>query len=211
MPIDVTVPGRAGRRRGGIKVHSAATLRAVDRAIVRGIPSTNAARTLLDLSDVVEPRALRRAVEKAEILRIFDAGAIADALGSARGRRGAPILRGLLDERAVGCSVTRSELEERFLTLCDTAAIAAPRVNHSLAVAGVFVEADFVWRAERLIVEADGHRFHSTRRAFEHDRERDRRLLVAGWRVFRCTWRQITEEPDEIAASIQTLLGETHA
>jgi len=58
-----------------------------------------------------------------------------------------------------------------------------------------------------LIAELDGHRVHSTRRAFEHDRRRDQRLMLAGYRVVRFTWRQVTSEPATAIAILRTLLA----
>ena len=56
---------------------------------------------------------------------------------------------------------------------------------------------------------ATASRAHGTREAFERDRARDRALQVAGWRVIRLTWRQLKEEPDNIAEQLATLLAET--
>ncbi len=104
-------------------------------------------------------------------------------------------------------TITRSKLEERFLALCEGAGIPRPRVNERLIIDEETVEVDFLWPDARLIVEVDGHRFHATRQAFERDRMRDHRLLVAGWRVVRCTWRQLAQHPAEIAHAIRALLA----
>jgi very-short-patch-repair endonuclease len=61
----------------------------------------------------------------------------------------------------------------------------------------------------RLVAELDGYDTHGTRRAFERDRERDRKLQVAGYRVIRITWRQLTDEPDTIASELRELLRDT--
>jgi very-short-patch-repair endonuclease len=66
---------------------------------------------------------------------------------------------------------------------------------------------DFLWRRERLIVETDGYRTHGTRQAFERDRRRDQRLVLAGWRVIRVTWRQLTREPMQVAGTLARLLA----
>ena len=57
-----------------------------------------------------------------------------------------------------------------------------------------------------MIVEIDGFRYHSTRRAFERDRARDAALQAAGYRVVRFTWRQITHEAHAIVAQLAVLL-----
>jgi very-short-patch-repair endonuclease len=48
---------------------------------------------------------------------------------------------------------------------------------------------------------------HLTRRAFEDDRRRDVALTLAGYRVVRFTWRQVTECPDEVARAVRGLLS----
>jgi very-short-patch-repair endonuclease len=66
---------------------------------------------------------------------------------------------------------------------------------------------DFLWRDARLIVEADSRRVHGTATAFEKDRQRDQRLAVAGWTVIRCTWHQVTNEPERLTQTLQALLS----
>jgi very-short-patch-repair endonuclease len=204
--VDVTSPTRAGRGLRGIAVHSAATLEPRDVVVVRGIPCTSLARTLLDLAEVVDRRQLERAYEQAEVLRLLDVDEIADVLARASGRRGAPLLGALLRDHA-GAFLTRSELEELVLALCRTAGLPDPRVNHWIALSGGGVEVDFAWPERRLVLEADGYGVHGTRHAFENDRLRDQRLLLAGWRVVRATWRQAETEPRRLAELLAELLG----
>ena len=71
--------------------------------------------------------------------------------------------------------------------------------------------ADFAWPERRLIVEVDGFRFHSHRRAFERDRKRDQAHVLAGYRVIRITWRQLDEEPLSVVATIATALSASRA
>jgi very-short-patch-repair endonuclease len=73
---------------------------------------------------------------------------------------------------------------------------------------GIAYQADFLWRAERLIVETDSRAFHSHRAAFESDRLRDQRLTFAGFTVVRFTWRQVTREPDRVARTVGRLLAQ---
>jgi very-short-patch-repair endonuclease len=69
-------------------------------------------------------------------------------------------------------------------------------------------EVDCVWPEQRLIVELDGHAFHSPAHSFEEDRARDRRLEAAGWHVLRVTWRQLHEEPELLEADLRQLLSQ---
>jgi predicted transcriptional regulator of viral defense system len=195
---DITLPGPSARPRPGIDVHRSATLQAADVTTVDGIPCTSVARTLLDLADVVDRRGVERAVDQAEVQRVFDLRAVNEVLSRAAGRRGAGVLRQVLAEYD-GPTLTHSELEERFHEICRRAGVPKPEVNAWIPLDGGAVKADFLWRAERLIVETDGWATHGTRRSFEDDRRRDRRLRLAGWDVVRFTWRDVEREPEETA------------
>jgi very-short-patch-repair endonuclease len=177
-------------------------LDARDVTSVGAIPCTTVARTLVDLAGVVTRRELERACERAEQLRVFDLGALVAALDRAGPRPGVAALRSLLAE-GLGETHTRSELEERFLELCRSAGLPRPQPNAWLGV----LEVDFLWSAQRLVVETDGRAFHGTPQAFERDRDRDRRLLLAGYRVVRFTWRQVTGTPEVVAETVRALLG----
>jgi very-short-patch-repair endonuclease len=110
-------------------------------------------------------------------------------------------------ERGIKPALTRSELEDVFLTVLETHGLPRPEVNVDLRLGDRFIEADFLWREQRLIVEVDGHGTHGTRAAFERDRERDRILQAHGWRVVRITWRQLHDDPGAIGVDLLRLLG----
>jgi very-short-patch-repair endonuclease/predicted transcriptional regulator of viral defense system len=206
--VDVTAPGRRRRAIRRIEAHRSRTLGPRDATCVKNIPCTSVARTLVDLAEVVDGRALERACEQAEILNLFNADALEDALVRARGRHGAPRLRAVLGAAVPAETPTRSELEERFLAVCRAARLPRPEVNAWIPLAsGEGVEADFLWREQALIVETDGHATHGTRRAFERDRRRDQRLALAGYRVIRFTWRQVASGPGEVAQTVGQLLA----
>jgi hypothetical protein len=207
--IDVTVPGRTCRKHSGIDLHRSRTLTPEDTTEVDRIPCTTVARTQLDLADVVNRRALERAYDQAEILERFDLRALHDQLARNGGRRALAVVRAILDEHYSGTTATWSELEERFLALIRSAGAPTPEVNAWVAPddGEPAIRVDFIWRASGLIVETDGRRFHNTRRAFETDRRRDQRLTLAGWRVVRVTWGQLTREPERVAELMIALLA----
>ncbi len=205
--VDVTVPTRSPRSSQGVLVHRPRSLSERDRTAVRSIPCTSVARTLVDLAGVVNRRQLERACNQAEVLRLFDHRAVAEALNRGRGRRGAALLRRVLADSARAHTFTRSELEERFLALCRSAGLPQPRVNAWVELApGDGLEVDFLWPAQRIIAETDGRAAHATRWAFENDRRRDQRLIAAGYTVVRFTWDQVTSRPQEVDATLAGLI-----
>ena len=205
--IDVTAPGSRGRSRPGIRVHSALTLTARDVTVVDNIRCTTLARTLLDIAEDATPREIERACEQAELQRLLDMTEIDDVLRRATGRRGARLLRAVLSEHRIGSTLTRNDLEEAFLQICRDAALLPDGANVWIPYPeGGGAEADFLWRARKLIAEVDGRDPHTTRAAFESDRRRDQRLATLGWRVVRFTWRQVAHDSRHVAATLSALL-----
>jgi very-short-patch-repair endonuclease len=206
--VDVTAPSRRGRIPAGIRAHRNGSLDLTDRTDVRGIPCTTVGRTLLDLAGVVPTWELRKAIAEAEVLRILDHAALRQLVRCSRGRRGVARLRLLLDELDPATKRTRSEMERRFLRTCVRAGLPRPEVNVSLNIEKHRLKPDFLWRDAGLIIEADSRRFHDTSSAFQHDRRREQRLQLAGWRVSRCTWEQVEYEPRRLADTIRGLLAQ---
>lgn len=188
--VELTTPAwRPGP--ANVRVHARAV--PPDEASERdAIPVTTVPRTLVDLAAVLAPPELRRAVEQAEALRLADLLSLDAVVTRHHRRHGVRHLRAIVEE-GVTATVTRSELERRFLALVELHALPRPQVNAGVRVGDHWIEADCVWRTPRVIVELDGHAYHSTRAAFERDRRRDRQLQVAGWRVVRLTWRQLAD------------------
>jgi hypothetical protein len=206
--IDVMVPGTASRDRPGIDAHSSVTLTPIDTTLVDNIPVTTVARTALDVAAVVPRRAVERALDQAEVLEVFDLRALNDQLDRNPHHPGAPVLRAILAEHAVGSTVTWSHLEELCLEVARAAGVPPPEINAWIDPEDGEppVRADFVWRAQKVNVEADGRRFHQTQWAFENNRRRDQRLFRAGWRPVRLTERQLREERSRIVALLVDLL-----
>jgi hypothetical protein len=203
---DVTIPGPRARPRPGVRVHSSTTLTAPDITTVDDIPCTSVARTLVDVGEREPARLVERAIDQAEVLGVFDLRAISEALERAGPRRGPGVLKGILAELGQP-TLTDRELEELMLELIRAAGLPQPAVNAWITGDGWAYKADFLWRVERLVVETDSRAFHSSRRAFEHDRLRDQRLTLAGYTVVRFTWRQLLREPHRVQTVVRDLLA----
>jgi len=201
--IDVTVPG--GRRsRPGIRFHRTA-LPADEITTRHGIPTTTPSRTILDLAAELTRDRLERAISELERLHLPDPVSLHELLTRHPHSRGSKSLRQILADFEP--TLTRRELEHRFLTFLATADLPRPEINFALVLAGNRqITPDCLWRRHRLIVELDGRDTHARRAAFESDRSRDRALTVAGYRVIRITWRQLRDERRAIAADLSELL-----
>jgi predicted transcriptional regulator of viral defense system len=198
--VDVLSP-RDRRPKRGIAHHRTRSLPPGDVTVIEGIPVTTVARTLLDLAGVARPRQLERALDQAEVLGTFDLAAIEAILARANGHRGAARLRAALALQQRSSTLTRSGLEEAFLTLVDAAALPRPRLNVRLC--GFTVDA--YWPESGLVAEIDSFRYHRRRRSFEADRRRDIALQTAGLRVVRVTDTRIEFEPEGVVEDLVRL------
>jgi predicted transcriptional regulator of viral defense system len=208
-PIDVTAPNRRGRSPRGVAAHRDGSLQPIDKTTLHGIPCTSVVRTLLDFAAVEPEWKARTAVAQAEVLRILDRQRLRALLKRSRRRRGVARLRLILDTIHPQTNRTRSELERLFLGICARSTIPQPEVNVWLpAPDGKRYQADFLWRDAGRIIEADSRRFHDTDSSFLSDRKRQQQLELAGWRVSRCTWEEVEQEPRRLALTIQGLLDQ---
>jgi hypothetical protein len=207
--VDVTIPLRSARVRPGIQIRRSITLTSADVTTVDNIPCTTVARTLFDLADIVSRRPLERAFDQAQIIDALNVLAIEDQLGRNRTRPAAGKVQAILTEHYVGSTPTWTELEDAFLALCRARALPQPAVNEFIVLpdGGPAIRADFVFRAQRVVVETDSRTFHLTNQAFEQDRDRDQRLSAYAWRPFRATWLQIISRPEIVGTRLEALLA----
>ena len=198
-PMHVRVPTTTGRARDGIRFHRGTVEGPVT---TEGIPTTTPARTIVDLSATEQESVVERALNEAFVQRRATAAQVL-ALVDGRPCRGKAVLGRLL-AAAQGPQVSRSEAEQRARQLIRRAGLPQPRTNQRL----LEYEVDFLWPDRRFVLEVDGYAFHTTRRAFERDREKDATLIASGYTVARVTWRQLTETPEAVVARLgRALLG----
>ena len=173
-----------------------------DCGVLEAVPVTTVVRTILDLAAVLTEPQLEDAVNEAELRRLFDLTALEERLRGAPGRRGRCRLGRVLDLWRPP-QLTRSAAERRFLELCAEHGLPTPQSNTWAAGH----EVDFLWPAARLAVEVDGAAVHRTRRAFELDRRRDRKLAAEGIHVVRVTWRDLDGESKPLARELAAILA----
>ena len=151
--------------------------------MVDGIPVTSVPRTIFDLATVLPARQLERALNEMEVRGLTDRLSVPDLLQRYPRRRGTATVRRLLEGRTGSAGVTRSELEERFIALLDAHGLPRPRTNVDIAIQGRFIQPDFLWAKQRLIVELDGRAAHAPPGPSSGTASATACSLADGWRV----------------------------
>ena len=187
-PIHVSVLSQS-RSRTGIEVHRRAELKTTTRD---GIRVTTPAQTLIDIAHTWDAGELEQAIGEADLRRLVSLRALRTAATRA-GRPGAPLRRVI--ERAT-FRVTQSELERRLLRIVAKAALPTPETQTRFGKHRV----DFYWPAGRVVLEADGGRFHRTAAQQTRDRKRDQAHFRAGRIPLRVTHAQVFFNPAEVIA-----------
>jgi len=196
------LPASTSRRSGppGVRLHVAA-LPAGHVVTCHGMPVTSVARTVIDLARtssfpagvVAADSALRiNKTAKAELQSVIAA---------------CPRWPGLQVARQVAAFCdgrSESVLESVSRVAFRGQGLPAPElqvwVGDETEVIG---RADFLWRTQRTIAEADGAIKYADPSRAMAQLERDARLREAGFEVVHFTWQGITQAPGQVAASIQ--------
>jgi very-short-patch-repair endonuclease len=177
----------------GIVVHRPRALAEDDIVEDQGVRVASPARVLLDIaSEGASRRQLERALDQAEINELHLP--IEPLITRCRRRRGAPLLRAVLEWHTAGSTITESEAEEAFLKIVRTAGLPDPIPQ--CPVEGK--RRDFAWPQARVVVEIDGRTFHDTQRGFEEDRVRGNEITLAGWAHLRFTRRRVVLRGKEV-------------
>jgi very-short-patch-repair endonuclease len=205
--IEVIAPIEAGRKINGIRRRFVPPPPPEQVVAPGGIPCTSPARTIVDLAGICSLHALAGVVEQAATLRVLDVGAIDEILHERR-RRGSRKLNLILEKwrRYTPRMRLRSRMEAKLLPLLTHYVLPIPETNAKLRIGNKVFEVDFLWRAQRLVVETDGGRFHDNPIAQTRDAERNQLLARAGYKVRRVGWNELRDESERTIAEIGRFL-----
>jgi very-short-patch-repair endonuclease len=206
--IDVTAPVEAGRKIAGIRRRFVPVPEGREVWRRSGVPVTSPARTIVDCAGS-DPKGVAGMVEQAAVLGLLDVGAIDRVLDGPR-RRGAKHLRQVLEpwRRYRPGIKLRSRMEAKLLPLLSEAALPIPQTNARVRAGGKTYAVDFLWRAEKVVVETDGGRFHDNPAAGFRDSERNRALTGAGYLIPRFGWEDLRDRPGQTMAELARHLRE---
>jgi hypothetical protein len=208
--VVVTVPHRRTNRCEDVVVHESTDLAPGHIMVVAGLPVTTPERTIVDLAAVTRPTALRSIVEAGLVTQRIEMPGVVEVFDeiARRGKPGVAALRIILEELGGAPVVVESELERRFLEVVRGAGLPDPvvqlRVPWRSRTAG---RVDFAYPDVHLIIECDGRRWHTAFESFEVDRRRDNLAQLAGWRVLRFTWADVTRSAPQVVQAIRAALA----
>lgn len=170
-----------------------------------GLTLTSPTRSALDcLATVCWPQALdlyawlttRSVLDREDLLH---------AVRSGTGNHGTPQLLRLVRTTRTG-AVSGAENTFHGLLRRDgvTGWTAGARVGDDHGLIGVV---DVLFHAELIVIEIDGLRAHCDPETFRRDRQRQNRLVNAGYLVLRFTWWDLVDRPHEVLAEVTGALA----
>ena len=205
MPELTLAEGSATTAVKGCVIHRE-RVQPAERVVTRGIRTTNAARTVVDLARTLPfPEAV--VVADAALSAVLSTPEqLAAAAVVVRGRPYYARIQRVLD---FATDRSASPGESLARTMFAAHGLPAPLLAQPICVGGKLIaEVEFLWKEQRTIGEFDGR----VKYLPDNDRGddvlwqeklREERLREAGFEVVRMTWAQVTREPHETCRRIR--------
>ena len=171
--------------------------------VVDGIRVTTIAQTLFDVAPRINVWRLERAIDDSLLGKRITVADLDERLAFYSGARrpGLPRIRPLvLERRSAAWAPPESELEAMLAAVLGRLPT-APKVLRQAALpwrSSAPGRVDFLLPDHRIIVEADGRRWHARYEGFDRDRWRDNEAVAHGYAVLRFTWVHLTELADDV-------------
>jgi very-short-patch-repair endonuclease len=179
---------------------------AISTTTKRGYVCTTVAETILTLSFREPYGTIERCLDNElarGVLAMSDFAPIFERLANAR-QRGLPMLRAIVRERSDDAyQPPTSELERLLYLLLERPVLPGSSRQVPMSYSQVEATVDSYIPDWRMIVEADGRRWHTRKADFELDRLRDNAAAAAGMVVIRFTYQMLKHHPEQC---LKTLL-----
>jgi very-short-patch-repair endonuclease len=177
-----------------------------DVLLIDGMLVAGRQRAVFDLLRTVPVEVGRDLLDTALQRRWLSLSELAARVRAHCGRRDAPRLVDLVQYAAAGAQSAAERLAIQVLRRAGITGWAANRDIHN-ARGEVIARGDLVFALSRLVVEIDGRAHHVTPEQFQRDRDRQNRLVAAGWTVLRFTWHDLTRRPDRVGEAVKIAIG----
>jgi hypothetical protein len=207
--VDLSAPHQLRTHVGWVAAHCTAPLPREMRRMRCGVAVTSPARTLVDLTGVVAGSVLERALEHALRRQLVSVPEMQRAVQRmpVKGKGGTGKVARLLDAGLWNAS-DQSELERQAMLLFRRCHLPVPEREYMIFDGNRrLATVDFAWPKAKVIVEAEGFRFHSGRVAWERDIARYNELVLCGWTVLRLTYESLRNGAETFAESLAHALN----
>ena len=170
---------------------------------------TTPAATVVALAQAVDLKTLARCLDYGIAEKLLTVKAVAAELNGRIRFRGRADLLSELAARSDGRLKHRSKLEGRVAGWIRQCGLAEPETNVILPTRLGGIEADFVWRSQKVILEVSPFATHGSQEKQERDAFRRRALILAGWRIVEATDSDLASSSAfaKIASELQLLLS----
>jgi very-short-patch-repair endonuclease len=203
--VEFTVLRRSRSPRLPAGVHSTRRLPAIDVVRIRGMRTTSATRTIIDLARArVEERRLEASIDSAVRSGASAPTVLYRRLADLRGpgRWGCRLLDDLLVD-----SGGETILERDFLSVIRAAGLPRPKTQRPFRDdQRTYARVDFLFEPFPIVVEVSGRRGHVSDAERERDAQRRNELQDVGLRVYEYTYRHVTQRPGWVATTMRERL-----
>jgi Transcriptional regulator, AbiEi antitoxin/Protein of unknown function (DUF559) len=204
-PITLTAPHGSHARIAGAIVHQIDDLAPGHVTLRNGLPVSRVERAVVEVAATIGERRLGAVVDDVIWGRRASLSRVSMCLRQVArpGKPGIAKLARVLDARSDGPVPAGSDLERCMFGALAAGGLPAPARQTPLPGRGLaegLVDASY--SDARLILEADGRRWHTRIRDLANDHVRDAEAARVGWETLRFVYEQIVEEPAEVCATV---------
>lgn len=201
----VIMIGPSGNARSQIaRVIRCESFSEIRRTRVKGFEAEHPVESVVTLSRGLGAARLERLVDDGLVARSFSPEELFEAIERRGASPGVARLRPIAATRLPDAyEPPVSELERLLHAVLDDSRIPSSQRQIPFDFPAVRMTVDVFIPAWRLIVEADGRRWHSRLEDFERDRRRDNAATAHGYGVLRFTYQMLKGQPGEC---LETLL-----
>jgi predicted transcriptional regulator of viral defense system len=165
-----------------------------------GLPITTVARTVLDLARSTPFREGVVVADSALHQHLTSRTELQAVLAESRRSRGSVRAAQVID---FADGLSESPLESIARVVFRDCGLPQPALQVRIGGDEFIGRVDFLWKRYRTIAEVDGALKYSDPSRARAQLRRDKRLREAGYEVVHFDWREITSDPDAVAASIR--------
>jgi very-short-patch-repair endonuclease len=200
---EIMVPTNGNARSPLARVIRSRYFHDIDAVRLGGFLVTGASETLVTISAKASVEHLEHLVDECLAAGRFEVDQLLDTIDRRPHLKGVPLLRRVAIERnEVAYQPPASELERLLYRLLDNPTIPPVSRQFPFQFEDMPMIVDAYIPQWRLIVEADGRRWHTRKADFERDRTRDNRATSQGVAVLRFTHRMLTTDLNDCLATL---------